>query len=510
MTSSQMAPNAYRTVYTNSTLKDNQSQTGSASILSRINSSEVVLRGYKNIWIPDLSNPQNLSVEINIKALGGPVSGIALSDYLPQGALIADLNVTYYNQTDQDITELANGTDFYVSLDNPTQDTLPDGTHVDVYYYNFSYLVGSPAWDGNLYDNDSINITYNVSVLGGGEWVLPAIIAGYDPEYQKNIRTEMYADANVPSFDVVLEMLTEAVRPGEMVKALLRILNVGGPRAKVDVFVTYSAKTMQGKTIADRSETLAVVEQKEKSLELPLPENTEPGIYVFESFVTYTGREALSTGTFTVEAEPGKSPLEQYGLYIALMAVIVVLALMYMRATKERRRPQTPSGQVRKASARPSLTLMLILALLMAALAAAPIALSQSITSGVEVVSKEVEPGEEVKAVLKITNGNYTGYRTDVFVTYSIYGPSGSLVKSESATFPVLDSRDIVLSLPVPDGSPAGAYSFRAEVEHPGGVQQSADSFSIGSQEDASGLYIVTLPVIAAVLVIVLVSRRRR
>ncbi|MCJ7816608.1 MAG: LamG domain-containing protein, partial [Candidatus Aenigmarchaeota archaeon] len=151
MNSSQMLPNASRTVYTNSTLKDNQSQTGSASILTQINSSEVVLRGYKSIWIPDLSNPQNLSVEIVVKAIGGPISGILLSDYLPQGASIAGTlaNVTYYNSSTGNTKNLVNGSDYYVA--NPSQTTLPDGAYVDLYYYNFSYK--SLNWDGNLYDN---------------------------------------------------------------------------------------------------------------------------------------------------------------------------------------------------------------------------------------------------------------------------------------------------------------------------------------------------------------------
>ncbi|MCX6814710.1 MAG: hypothetical protein NTY20_03625, partial [Candidatus Aenigmarchaeota archaeon] len=283
-------------------------------------------------WIPDLGNPQNLSVEIVVRAIGGPISGILLSDYLPQGATLSGRNMTYYNSSTGNTKNLVNGSDYYVA--NPSQSTLPDGAYVDVYYYNFSYNYTN--WDGNLYDNDSITIIYNVTVLGGGQWVLPTIIAGFDPEYQKHIKTEMYADANVPSFDVMLEMLTDVVKPGEMVKALLRILNVGGPRAKVDVFVTYSAKTMKGDVIAEKSETLAVVESKEKGLDLQVPEATPAGIYSFESYVTYTGREALSTQTFRVEGEQVKSPLEEYGIYMGFIAIIVVLVFMYMRTSRRK------------------------------------------------------------------------------------------------------------------------------------------------------------------------------
>jgi parallel beta-helix repeat protein len=333
MNSSQMEPNAYRSVYTNATMKDGQSQTGSHSLLSQINSSEVVLRGYKSIWIPDLSNPQNLSVEIVIRAIGGPVSGILLSDYIPQGASINDLdvNVTYYNSSTGNTAQLANDTDYYVSLQNPVQDTLPDGTPVDIYYYNFSYNYTN--WDGNLYDNDTITMRYNITVLGGGEWVLPAIISGYDPQYQKDIKTEMYADANVPSFDVLLDMITKAVNPGDAVKAVLRMLNVGGPRAKVDVEATYSIKTMEGGLITEGTDTFAVVEQKEKELSLDVPSDTKPGRYTFEAFVTYTGREAISTRVFEVLGPQAAGDLSI--LYIlATAAVAAVVAAILLRGRK--------------------------------------------------------------------------------------------------------------------------------------------------------------------------------
>jgi hypothetical protein len=296
MNSSKMEPNAYRLVYTNSTLKDNQSQTGSASILSQINSSEVVLRGDKRIWTPDEANPQIFSVEITMKAIGGPVSGILLSDYLPQGATVSGLNVTYYNQSTAVMKNLVNGSDYYVA--NPAQATLSDGSYVDVYYYNFSYKYTN--WDGNLYDNDSITITYNATVLGGGQWILPAIISGYDPTYKTNIVTETSGTVNVPLFDVIVDIITKSVAPGDAVKAALKMLNVGGPRARVDVAATYAVKTAKGDVVTEATDTFAVTDQKEMGLELEVPKETQPGRYNFEVLVSYVGREAITARAFDV------------------------------------------------------------------------------------------------------------------------------------------------------------------------------------------------------------------
>jgi parallel beta-helix repeat protein len=337
MTSSRMEPNEYRSVYTNSTLKDNLSQTGSSSIMSRINSSEVVLRGDKRIWIPDLSNPQLLSGEIAIKAIGGPVSGILLSDYLPQGAELTGLNVTYYNQTMGSTLQLVNGSDYYVA--EPVPDTLPDGTYVDVYYYNFSYKYTN--WDGNLYDNDSITITYNVSVLGGGQWVLPAIIAGWDPTYKKSIVTETSGTVNVPLFDVAVDLITKTVPAGGVVKAVLKMLNVGGPRARVDVAATYAVKTAKGEVVTEATDTFAVTDQKEMELGLEIPKETPSGRYNFEVLATYVGREAISARAFdVVAAQPleGGTGLGQGQNFIFCIAGAIIVIVLIAASIFRRRR----------------------------------------------------------------------------------------------------------------------------------------------------------------------------
>jgi hypothetical protein len=334
--------------------------------------------------------------------------------------------------------------------------------------------------------------------------VLPSIIAGFDPEYQKNIKTEMYASANVPSFDVLLEMLTDSVKPGGVVKALLRILNVGGPRAKVDVFVTYSAKTLVGELITERSETLAVVEQKEKSLDLPLPEDISPGIYAFESYVTYTGREALSTGTFSVEGESQAGLFEEYSLYIFLVSVIIILTFMYFRATRTK-------SQREKGSSSPALLALIFLAfaLLLPLGVLVSHAAGQSITGSLEVLDRTLEPGDEAKALFKMRNSNLTGYRTDVLITYSLNDPAGQLIKSESGTFPVSDSRDIVFKLTLPKDAAPGSYSFETEMEYPGDRHFYSDSFQVSVEEGPFMLYVITLPLIGVVFGVILTSRRK-
>ncbi|RLJ07034.1 MAG: hypothetical protein DRP16_04230 [Candidatus Aenigmatarchaeota archaeon] len=465
MVSSQMDPGENRTLYTNATLTDTQSSKGSDWINTTLNCAAVVLRGDKTIWIPDLSNPQNLSVKIVIKSLGGTVTDISLADYLPAGVEIKDLNVTYYNYTSGTVSNLYNGSDYYVA--DPMQTTLPDGTYADVYHYNFSYAFTN--WDGNLYENDNITLEYNITVLGGGEWKLPAIISGYDPQYKKHIRTEMYASANVPSFDVMLEILTDTVFPGEPVKALLRIVNVGGPRAKVDVYVDYSAKTLKGETIVEKSETIAVVEQKEKSLELVIPEKIKPGVYVFESYVTYTGREALSTETFKVEGVKEKGFIEKYGLYILMLIIIIVLLVMYLRATKTQK----------------------IAAVFLFLLLLQPVVFAQ-FNASLEIITKNPQPGNTLKALLKINNQNYTGLKTNVVVTSAITGDSGYPLIEKTSTYPVSDSRDILLKFKLPEDMQPGSYILSTRLLFPENKTETLHKvFNIKGSEDFGYLFLI-------------------
>ncbi|MFC2143889.1 hypothetical protein ACFLQO_00800 [Candidatus Aenigmatarchaeota archaeon] len=251
MVTDEMAADEEKTMWTHAYIENNDTVTFDRKESSTLRAAFVVVRGYKSLWVPVLSNPQNLSGKLVLKAIGGTVGSLAMSDYLPEGATIWELNVTYYNTTNDKVIELVNVSDYL--MQGPFSDTLPDGTAVDVYVYNFS-IYTFVNWDGQLYDNDTLEIIYNVSVLGGGQWVLPTIIGAWDPQYQKHIKTEMYGSANVPSFDVSLETLTAKLQPGEVLKGILRLINVGGPRAKVDVFVTYSAKTMQGDLIVDMNE----------------------------------------------------------------------------------------------------------------------------------------------------------------------------------------------------------------------------------------------------------------
>ncbi|RLJ03590.1 MAG: hypothetical protein DRP11_00165, partial [Candidatus Aenigmatarchaeota archaeon] len=314
-------------------------------------------------------------------------------------------------------------------MEGPYQSILPDGTPADIYAYNFSYNFTN--WDGYLYDNDTIVVEYNATVLGGGEWVLPAIISAFDPSYLREIKTEMYPSANVPSFDVFVEILTDEVEPGEVVKALLRIVNVGGPRAKVDVFVNYAIKETDGTLITERSETIAVVEQKEKLLELAVPEDLKSGLYIFETFVSYTQREALSTDTFRVVSKEKEDNLILFALMVMIALLLGMVLLLYSKVRRIEKGNNSGNGN------------KMVALIIHFCLLFTPTSLA-SLNLDVSLSQKSYRPGDSLGVLVTMNDPDYNGMKRDVLV--SVEGESG-IIAEKTATLSVGESRSKLIEL---------------------------------------------------------------
>jgi hypothetical protein len=323
MISSEMLVNTSRIMTTDALAIDIGSQIASASLVKTITAANAFIRAFKKVMVNPKA-PTNVSIEIILRAIGGNITDISLSDYLPQGAEIFNLNVTYFNKTSLTLIQLYNLSDYLMT--GPREGILPDGYPADIYFYNFSYNFTN--WDGTLYEGENITITYNATIIGGGTWNLPAIVSGFDPQYKKFIRTEVQTFVRVPLFDAIVKVLTKKVRGGEIVKALFSVFNVGGPKVRVDVFLTYSVKTMEGALITEKSKTIAVMEKKEEVLELQLPEKIKPGMYTFEALATYSGREALATDVFEVVSLPINLTYLIIGSIISISVLLLVFKFM--------------------------------------------------------------------------------------------------------------------------------------------------------------------------------------
>jgi hypothetical protein len=323
MTTSEMNIDDTREMDTNSTTNSTEGVEYNDSINKTITAAHAFLKTDKKIFV-DETNPLNATIIFTMTAVGGDLTDLLIADYLPVGASIDFRNVTYNNGTIIVLNESENDFDStYLG-----SEVLPDSLSVDIYEYNFT--TGQETnWEGTLYEGDVLTLYMNVSIIGGGSWTLPTIIGGFDPTYKKHISTEAHADLIVPLFDTILNLLTDAVNPGERLKALLTILNIGGPKARVDVAITYSAKSMEGDLITESTDTIAVTERAERELSLRIPEKTQPGMYAFEALVTYAGREAISTRSFEVLGVG-----IGLAIIIPLLIGIVIVVLVVLRLPK--------------------------------------------------------------------------------------------------------------------------------------------------------------------------------
>jgi hypothetical protein len=151
-----------------------------------------------------------------------------------------------------------------------------------------------------------------------------------------------------------------------------------------------------------------------------------------------------------VVGEAEKNIMELYGPYIFPSIIVLIFAVMYMRASRKGRKAPAAAA---------------VMVLILAGSSFLPMALAQGVLDiKLDILSKAIEPGDEAKALLKINNMNFTGYKTDIFVQYSLVDPKGNVIKMESGTFPMTDSREILLKLETPENAGPGRYAFQAEV----------------------------------------------
>jgi len=332
MKTSQMAAGDVLNIISNASATSLAGGLGNKSISTPYSSSASFLRAWKVIT-SDPAHPLNITVQLMLQAVGGNVSEILVADYLPAGATISSHNVTHYNWTSQETILLSNttpGEDYLIN--GPISGELPDGVAADI--YNLNFTTESPTnWDGILYENETLNITYTAYLIAGGDWILPTVIGGFDPTYNMNVSSTKYTHHSVPLFDVFFDIKTKEVRPGDMVVGVVTMKNVGGPLASVDLSLTYYILNSEGEMVYKGNKVIAVYDVKEELINIQLPDDIAPGLYTFHSVVVYGEMVATSVDTFRVMGFGFMEVLDRYGM---LIVVILMLITMFTVLFKRR------------------------------------------------------------------------------------------------------------------------------------------------------------------------------
>lgn len=148
-----------------------------------------------------------------------------------------------------------------------------------------------------------------------------------------NVIVEINEDS--PLFDVVVDLEKDQYLPGELVISVMEIENFGELR-DIDVLLYYSIQDFEGNTIVFKEESYAIENYKLQLVgRLELPEDTEPGQYVYYARAKYG--EVLATGSqaFTVSDVSFSPDSTMYFVVgIIIIAILVVTLVLYFALRK--------------------------------------------------------------------------------------------------------------------------------------------------------------------------------
>jgi len=131
-----------------------------------------------------------------------------------------------------------------------------------------------------------------------------------------------------PLFDLISEVLTKEIEPGDKLKANIELINFGNLK-NIDVLLYYSIRDFEGKVLTFKEESLLVEEEFNITRKLKVPEDALPGDYVFYSKVTYESVGATSADSFkVVEKKAGRF---SFVILVAILIILIIIILFYLR-----------------------------------------------------------------------------------------------------------------------------------------------------------------------------------
>jgi hypothetical protein len=142
-----------------------------------------------------------------------------------------------------------------------------------------------------------------------------------------------------PLFDILVSTTEtpQRVYLGEEIEAEILMYNFGDLKP-VDVSLYYSLRDFDGNDILYAEESFAVQEQKEVKRKIRIPEDLEPGYYLFYSRLTYGNESVSSSAIVLVQGREERFYFEPWMIIgILVIIIIVILASFFIQMRKYRR-----------------------------------------------------------------------------------------------------------------------------------------------------------------------------
>lgn len=199
------------------------------------------LLGYKDIRIMDPNNPTIVNTTINIQVTdknGTGIAGIKFIDYLPNGTNITtaanifdaynkSLTLKIYNASYGWLT-LSYGANYTIT--DLGWKTLSDGSVV------YAFEINSTVTDGwTLYDGQQLEANYFMNITSPGLYVLPVVIAAFDPSTGASMDTSAFGFVKVTT---PVSYRPAVVTEGEL--ELAKTVIVGKPATWLKTFEVFN------------------------------------------------------------------------------------------------------------------------------------------------------------------------------------------------------------------------------------------------------------------------------
>ena len=120
-----------------------------------------------------------------------------------------------------------------------------------------------------------------------------------------------------------LEIDKNEYEPGETIRGILTLENLNYTGSGAGILISYSIENE--KIISEKTTTIYLEKERTKVLELGLPEDIQPGDYIFTIIINYPGDEYKLQKSFSIKGESSFISLELiFILFAGLLGTILI------------------------------------------------------------------------------------------------------------------------------------------------------------------------------------------
>lgn len=148
-------------------------------------------------------------------------------------------------------------------------------------------------------------------------------------EIKKAVSVILEIKARNPLFDIKTEILNKLVRPGDKVRAQIKVNNMGDLK-HIDIILYMAIISLDGEIVDYKEESLAIENELIINRSMDLPKLVD-GKYIFYSRVSYQNITASSSEVFEVSISAPTTEINKNAILAAIVLVLIISWIVYYR-----------------------------------------------------------------------------------------------------------------------------------------------------------------------------------